>query len=294
MVERFSSGSENCSCGRLAPHLPRLIPTCYSFGRRSIHLTPQNSGDYPPCIRESGTSLPQLGPTNNNQQNIMKKLLLVALFVLTCAVALPRLSAQSAMFTYTGVPAGPVNPGSSFTIGMSLVFVSGGGIPDLQGFSLWMAQRSPASGFPFSITNRDDSGSLFITGGRCLRFRRCWTQSTEHPNRNQVNTDLGGLALAPLPSGTYFVTNFTFSVAANALPGNYTIGNTTSNIPRRRRAGYRLSRPKWQYVHHRRLELQHRRGARAKFLRANGRRDARCRVGRLRPPHSAALTSASM
>ncbi len=69
------------------------------------------------------------------------------------------------MFTYTGVPAGPVVPGSSFTIGINLVFVAGGGIPDVQGVSLWMAQRSPASGFPFSITNLDDTGSLFIHMG---------------------------------------------------------------------------------------------------------------------------------
>ena len=52
-----------------------------------------------------------------------------------------------------------------------------------------------------------------------------------NPNGTQVNTDLGGLAADPLPSGTYFIANFMFFVGANALPGNYTIGNTTSNVP---------------------------------------------------------------
>ena len=95
----------------------------------------------------------------------MKKLLLVAFFVLTCAIAVPRVSAQSAMFTYTGVPSGPVNPNSTVTIGVNLVFVSGGGFTDVQGFSLWMAQRSPASGFPFFISSRDTTGSLFTRVG---------------------------------------------------------------------------------------------------------------------------------
>ncbi len=31
----------------------------------------------------------------------------------------------------------------------------------------------------FSITNLDDTGSLFIHSGGRLFFRRCWTQSTD-------------------------------------------------------------------------------------------------------------------
>jgi hypothetical protein len=166
----------------------------------------------------------------------MKKLLLIAAVVLACAVATPRLSAQSAMFTYTGVPTGAVNPGSSFTIGMNLVFTSGGIIQNVQGFSLWMAQLSPASGFPFSITNLDDTGSLFVhMGPPFLEFPHVLDPINRRlsppPPPNQVNTDLGALALAPLPTGTYFLANLTFAVAANALPGNYTIGNTTSSTP---------------------------------------------------------------
>ena len=69
--------------------------------------------------------------------------------------------------------------------------------------------------------------------GRRLSFPQVLDPINRNPGGppNQVNTDLGGLALAPLPSGTYFITNLTFAVAANALPGNYTIGNTTSTIP---------------------------------------------------------------
>ncbi len=154
-----------------------------------------------------------------------------AAIALACAIATPRVSAQSAMFTYTGVPAGPVMPGSSFTIGISLVFVTGGNIPNVQGFSLWMVQRSPGVGpFPFAIASRDTTGGLFILD--TVVFPQVLDPISRNPNGTQNFTDLGGQSsVAPLPSGTYFIYNLTFSLAANALPGNYTIGSTTSSVP---------------------------------------------------------------
>ena len=187
--------------------------------------------------RSPGASLDEVYPRNRHaiQRRLhpMKMKTVAAAIALACAVATPRVSAQSAMFTYTGVPAGPVMPGSNFTIGINLVFVSGGGIPNVEGLSFWMAQRSPASGFPFSITGRDNTGSLFLMMGPPLVFPQMLDPVNRYvgPPPNQINTDLGALAFAPLPSGTYFITNLTFSLAANALPGNYTIGNSTSDIP---------------------------------------------------------------
>ena len=69
----------------------------------------------------------------------MKKSLLIAAIALACAVATPRVSAQSAMFTYTGVPAGPVMPGSSFTIGMNIVVTTGGNVNSIVGSSYWFS-----------------------------------------------------------------------------------------------------------------------------------------------------------
>ena len=138
------------------------------------------------------------------------------------------------MFTYTGVPAGPVNPGSSFTIGINLVFVSGGGIPMCRvtrcGWRSGVPRADSRSRLPIWTTPAACSSTR---ARRFLNFCRCWTQSTDilASPPNQDNTDLGALALAPLPSGTYFLANLTFAVAANALPGNYTIGNTTSIVP---------------------------------------------------------------
>ena len=161
----------------------------------------------------------------------MKKLPLIAVIALACTVAASRVSAQSAMFTYTGVPAAPVVPGSSFTIGISLVLVTGGNIPNVQGFSLWMAQLSPGVGpFPFAITIRDATGGAFIPDR--VVFPQVLDPISRNSDGTPTATDLGGQsAAAPLSSGTYFIYNLTFSLAANALPGNYTIGSTTSSVP---------------------------------------------------------------
>jgi hypothetical protein len=155
----------------------------------------------------------------------VKKSLLIAAIALACAVATPRVSAQSAMFTYTGVPAGPVAPGSSFTIGINVVITTGGNLGNIQGLSYWLYQASPGGPFPFAITNRDLTGSLFSVGGNLV-----------YPLRLDpiVLGDLGQIlptGLPGLPSGTYFLANLTFSVASDSVPGSYTIRNTTNTTP---------------------------------------------------------------
>ncbi len=161
----------------------------------------------------------------------MKKLLLV--FSLAIAGLLPaaRLSAQSANLVYGGVPTGPLMPGSSFTVAVSLAFTAGGTINNVQGLSLWLAQRSPSSPFPFSITNRDGTGSVFA-GSNLLAYPQVLNPiNTNASGVSQQNTDLGGLATNSLPSGTYFLANFTFAISGNVTPGSYTLGNTTSTVP---------------------------------------------------------------
>ncbi len=160
----------------------------------------------------------------------MRKLLLVAAIAFTGAfIGAPQVSAQSAFFTYTGVPAN-VTPGSSFTFDITLNFIAGGTINNVQALSFWLYQVSPGP-FPFSLTNRDGTGSLFA-GGNLLSY----PQILDPINRNatgigQQNTDLGGLATNALPSGSYFLAHITLSIAANAPQGLYTIGNTTSVTP---------------------------------------------------------------
>jgi hypothetical protein len=166
----------------------------------------------------------------------MKKLILVAAvaaaFVITGA---PRASAQSAFFTFTGVPTS-VTPGSSFTIGLNVTFQSGGNINNLAGFSYWMWQSAgTTSPFPFALTARNVAGSLFTDLQSGAMFPQPMTPINRNMDGTTNQTDLGALfnsnGGSPQPSGTYFVANLTFSVAANAVNGAYTIANTTQATP---------------------------------------------------------------
>ena len=161
----------------------------------------------------------------------MKKLLIISAITFAYIVsAVPRVSAQTASFTYTGVPVNVV-AGGSFTIGINVVFTSGGSVANLQGLSYWMFQSSPASGFPFTITNRDVTGSSF----NILQSPGLTTQKLDPISRNldgsTTNTDLGAAASSNFANGTFFVANITFAVAANATLGSYTISDTTVATP---------------------------------------------------------------
>jgi hypothetical protein len=164
----------------------------------------------------------------------MKKLILVAAvaaaFIVTGA---PRASAQSAFFTFSGVPTS-VTPGSTFTIGLNITFTSGGNINNLAGFSYWMFQ-SAGTGQPFAITNRNVAGSIFtdLQSGS-LQYPQNLRPINQNPDGTTNQTDLGALfgsGQTAQPSGSYFVANLTFSVAANAANGTFTIGNTTQATP---------------------------------------------------------------
>ncbi len=168
----------------------------------------------------------------------MKKLLIIAaIAVATVITGAPRASAQSANFSYTGVPVAPLLPGSSFTVDVFINFTSGGAINNLGGFSYWMWQ-SAGAGFPFAITNRDVTNppagftSIFTDLQSGLVYPQIMDPINRNPNGTTNGTDLGALfniSLAPQPTGTYFVAHLTFSVGAGA--GAYTIANTTQATP---------------------------------------------------------------
>ena len=131
-----------------------------------------------------------------------------------------------------------------------------------------MAQLSPGVGpFPFAITIRDATGGAFIPDR--VVFPQVLDPISRNSDGTPTATDLGGQsAAAPLSSGTYFIYNLTFSLAANALPGNYTIGSTTSSVPG---VGGRYSVISDLSGNNtfpdRCLAFQHHRGARARFVR---------------------------
>ena len=137
--------------------------------------------------------------------------------------------AQTALFTYddgVGVPnAGTYHPGDTFTFSITLAFVSGGTISNLDGVSYWLQQKSPASPFIASITLRDVTGSDFTD---------LHTPSLTYPqtlNPSNAN-DLGALRTVGQPAdgtGTYFVANITVQISPTApSTGTFVLDQTLS------------------------------------------------------------------
>ncbi len=162
----------------------------------------------------------------------MKKLLIISAIAFAYIVsAVPPAFAQTASFTYTNLPVN-VAAGGTFTIGISVVFTPGGTVANLRGLSYWMFQSNPASGFPFTITNRDATGSSFnILQSPGLTYPQKLDPINRNSDGSTSNTDLGAVASSNFANGTFFVANLTFAVAANATLGSYTISNTTVATP---------------------------------------------------------------
>ncbi len=166
-----------------------------------------------------------------------KTLLLSALaFASVCLTAVSSF-AQTASFVYTGVPSGPLAPGSSFTIGISVVFAAGGTVTDVNGLSYWFAQTNPTSSYPFSITNRNVGASAFNqlqTPG--LTYPQIIDPINRNSNGTTNQTDLGALSQDPQGTpgnrnGTFFVGNLTFQISGTAAATTYTLGNTSTGTP---------------------------------------------------------------
>src|SRR6266513_1867495 len=96
-----------------------------------------------------------------------------ALAIIFACAGASATQAQTALFIYndgSGAPdAGTYRPGDTFTFNISLAFTTGGTIQNLDGLSYWFQQTNPSiAPFPFSITLRNVSGSMFTelqTGG---------------------------------------------------------------------------------------------------------------------------------
>ena len=167
--------------------------------------------------------------------NPMKKHLLIAIAVLLSIFASVSVSkAQTALFIYndgSGTPnAGTYTPGSTFTFSINLGFVPGGSIVNLDGLSYWFQQSFPTMApFPFSITLRDTTGSIFTD---------LQTPGLTYPqNLNPVNAnDLGAAIPVGTPpgseavgAGTYLIAAITVSIPVTApVTGTFIISNTTS------------------------------------------------------------------
>lgn len=158
----------------------------------------------------------------------MKKHVLAATAALACAFAtVQQAQAQTALFIYndnSGVPnAGTYTPGSTFTFSINLAFTPGGTIANLDGLSYWFQQKTPNTPpFPFSITLRDPSGSIFDS---------LQTPGITYPqNLNPSNANDFGAFIGSGPgvgAGTYFVADITFSIPLNApTTGTYIISQT--------------------------------------------------------------------
>ena len=163
----------------------------------------------------------------------MKKLLLIVAIGLTCALTgMPCASGQSAQFVYSNFSGNPT-PGSSFSFDITLNFTVGGSVANLNGLSYWMYEvTSPGGGSNLAITLRGVTGSLFTDlQSTSLTYPQNLNPINRNANGTQNNTDLGALSSNSLPSGSYFIAHITIAISANALPGMYTIGNTTVATP---------------------------------------------------------------
>jgi hypothetical protein len=153
----------------------------------------------------------------------MKKIL-ITLAALACGLAgLTNTSAQTASFVYNnGVNFGTYTPGSSFTFSISLVFVPGGTIANLEGLSYFFQQNNVAP-YNFSITNRDVTGSMFTD----LQTNLSYPQNLAPANPNDLGAGLP-VGQAGLGANTYFIANITIAISPTAALGSYTIQNVVT------------------------------------------------------------------
>ena len=162
---------------------------------------------------------------------MMKRYILTAVAAFTCIFAAASVTkGQTALFIYNdgmGAPAaGTYTPGSSFTFAIDLAFAPGGTIQNLDGLSYWFQQTNPSiAPFPFSITLRDVTGSMFTD----LQTSGLTYPQTLNPSNAK---DLGALLpgnVSAVGAGTYFIANITVSISLSApTTGTFTISNTFS------------------------------------------------------------------
>ena len=157
----------------------------------------------------------------------MKKPLLLALTSLTI-VAAPLHATQSLSFS------GPTvwNPGQSVVLLTQDTYSGFAG--GSWGLSYWVQVNTAIASFltitdvaHFTFTDKHLPLLVFplsfdSTSGADTGFRTT-TAADGHTG------DLGGSSGAPIPDGSYHVTDITFALAANAPAGTYTLRTTTAN-----------------------------------------------------------------
>jgi hypothetical protein len=167
------------------------------------------------------------------RRNNMKQLLLIVAIALTCALTgTPRASGQSAQFVYLNF-SGNLTPGSTLSFDTVLNFGAGGSVTNLNGLSYWVHEvTSPGGASSLSITLRDVTGSLFDDlQSPSITYPQNLDPINRNANGTQNSTDFGALCSNALPSGSYFIAHLAISISADALPGMYTIENTTAGTP---------------------------------------------------------------
>jgi hypothetical protein len=134
--------------------------------------------------------------------------------------------AQTAVFGFNdnnGLPdSGTYSPGDSFTFSITLAFIPGGTVQNLDGLSYWFEQSNPNAPFYFSITNRDATGSMFTD---LQTPHLVYPQNMTPQSANDLGAflpDVGGGA------GLYFIANLTIKIDPSAAAGTYVIENTTT------------------------------------------------------------------
>ena len=113
--------------------------------------------------------------------------------------------------------------GASFTFAINLNFVPGGNVANLGGFSYWFEQQNPLAPYYFAITNRDVSGSAFMS---LQTPGMAYPQALGPSNPN----DLGAFTQSGIGvgAGNYFIANLTISIDPSAPTGTYILENVTS------------------------------------------------------------------
>lgn len=144
------------------------------------------------------------------------------MLALSCAIATPRASAQTAQFVFAPIGSTAGAPGATLQFSINLVFTAGGLIDDLFGLTYYLQQNTPAGApFAFTLSTRDVTGSLFNT-------LITPTLTANQPLNPRNAQDLGAIDTTPQPNGTYFIANITLKIAAGTPNGLYVVGSSTT------------------------------------------------------------------
>lgn len=159
--------------------------------------------------------------------HVMKKPLLLALTSLTI-VAPPLHGTQSLSFS------GPTvwNPGQSIVLSTQDTYSGFAG--GSWGLTYWVQVNTAIASF---LTITDVAHFTFTDAHLPLLVFPLSFDSTSGADTGFLTTtaadghtgDLGGSSSAPIPDGSYHVTDITFALAANAPAGTYTLRTTTAN-----------------------------------------------------------------